>query len=60
MRAHLPLLLALSASSPLWRGRATGLASDRYVLLVFAGIWALFHGVGDMIKAFQIRKLRDV
>lgn len=32
----------------------------QYVLLVFAGIWALFHGVGDVIKAFQIRKLRDV
>jgi uncharacterized membrane protein HdeD (DUF308 family) len=23
----------------------------QYVLLVFAGIWALFHGVGDLIKA---------
>jgi uncharacterized membrane protein HdeD (DUF308 family) len=32
----------------------------QYVLLVFAGIWALFHGVGDVIKAFHIRKLRDV
>jgi uncharacterized membrane protein HdeD (DUF308 family) len=31
-----------------------------YTLLVFAGIWALFHGVGDLIKAFQIRKLRDL
>jgi uncharacterized membrane protein HdeD (DUF308 family) len=31
-----------------------------YTLLVFAGIWALFHGVGDIIKAFQIRKLRDL
>jgi uncharacterized membrane protein HdeD (DUF308 family) len=31
-----------------------------YVLLVFAGIWALFQGVGDLIKAFQIRKLRDL
>jgi uncharacterized membrane protein HdeD (DUF308 family) len=30
-----------------------------YVLLVFAGIWALFHGVGELIRAFQIRKLRD-
>jgi uncharacterized membrane protein HdeD (DUF308 family) len=30
----------------------------QYVLLVFAGIWALFHGVGDLIKAFQIRGLR--
>jgi uncharacterized membrane protein HdeD (DUF308 family) len=30
-----------------------------YTLLVFAGIWALFHGVGDIVRAFQIRKLRD-
>jgi uncharacterized membrane protein HdeD (DUF308 family) len=29
----------------------------QYTLLVFAGIWALFQGVGDMVKAFQIRKL---
>jgi carboxylate-amine ligase len=29
MRAHLPLLLALSANSPFWQGRATGLASTR-------------------------------
>jgi hypothetical protein len=32
----------------------------QYLLLVFAGIWALFHGVGDLIKAFQIRRLRDL
>jgi carboxylate-amine ligase len=32
LRAHLPLLLALSASSPLWRGQATGLASNRTIL----------------------------
>jgi len=32
----------------------------QYVLLVFAGIWALFHGVGDLITAFQIRRLRDL
>ena len=32
----------------------------QYILLVFAGIWALFHGIGDMIKAFQIRRLRDL
>ena len=32
----------------------------QYVLLVFAGIWALFHGVGDLIKAFQIRRLQDL
>jgi uncharacterized membrane protein HdeD (DUF308 family) len=31
-----------------------------YTLLVFAGIWALFQGVGDMIKAFQIRSLKEL
>src|SRR3954451_19956878 len=29
MRAHLPVLLALSANSPFWRGRDSGLASAR-------------------------------
>src|ERR671934_2864774 len=29
MRAHLPLLLALSANSPFWQGRDSGLASAR-------------------------------
>ena len=29
----------------------------QYVLLVFAGIWALMQGVTDFIKAFQIRKI---
>ena len=28
-----------------------------YVLLVFAGIWALMHAVTDIVRAFQIRKL---
>jgi hypothetical protein len=28
-----------------------------YVLLVFAGIWALMQGIGDIVKGFQIRKL---
>jgi uncharacterized membrane protein HdeD (DUF308 family) len=28
-----------------------------YVLLVFAGVWALLQGVTDIIRAFQIRKL---
>jgi uncharacterized membrane protein HdeD (DUF308 family) len=26
-----------------------------YTLLVFAGIWALFNGVTDLVRAFQIR-----
>jgi uncharacterized membrane protein HdeD (DUF308 family) len=29
-----------------------------YILLVFAGIWALLAGVNDIVRAFQIRKLR--
>jgi uncharacterized membrane protein HdeD (DUF308 family) len=32
----------------------------QYVLLVFTGILSLFHGVGDLIKAFAIRKLRNL
>jgi uncharacterized membrane protein HdeD (DUF308 family) len=33
---------------------------EQYVLLVFTGILSLFHGVGDLIKAFEIRQLRDL
>jgi uncharacterized membrane protein HdeD (DUF308 family) len=28
-----------------------------YTLLVFAGIWALMHGVTDIVRAFQVRRL---
>jgi uncharacterized membrane protein HdeD (DUF308 family) len=31
-----------------------------YTLLVFAGIWAMLQGVTDIVRAFQIRSLRDV
>ena len=27
-----------------------------YTLLVFAGIWALVHGIGDIVRAFRIRQ----
>jgi uncharacterized membrane protein HdeD (DUF308 family) len=30
-----------------------------YVLLVFAGIWALMHGITDIARAFQVRSLRE-
>ena len=30
-----------------------------YVLLVFAGIWALFEGVTDVVRAFEIRRLHE-
>ena len=33
MRSHLPLLLALSANSPMWFGRDSGLASARFALV---------------------------
>ena len=33
------------------------LATQAYALLVFAGIWALMHGITDIIKAFAIRRL---
>jgi uncharacterized membrane protein HdeD (DUF308 family) len=30
-----------------------------YTLLVFAGIWALMHGITDIARAFAVRSLRD-
>jgi uncharacterized membrane protein HdeD (DUF308 family) len=30
-----------------------------YMLLVFAGIWAMLHGITDIAKAFMVRSLRD-
>jgi uncharacterized membrane protein HdeD (DUF308 family) len=32
----------------------------QYTLIVFTGILSLFHGIGDLIKAFAIRKLQDL
>jgi hypothetical protein len=26
-------------------------------LLIFAGIWALLHGITDIVKGFQIKRL---
>jgi uncharacterized membrane protein HdeD (DUF308 family) len=33
--------------------------SRAYTLLVFAGIWALMRGILDVVRAFQVRALRD-
>ena len=30
-----------------------------YLLLVFAGIWALMHGVTDIVRAFQVRRIPE-
>jgi uncharacterized membrane protein HdeD (DUF308 family) len=57
-----------------WRGRGAGVLmvvlafwtggqffiEKQYTLLVFAGIWALMSGVTDIVRAFQIRKLKDL
>jgi uncharacterized membrane protein HdeD (DUF308 family) len=29
-----------------------------YILLVFSGVWALLHGITDIVRAFQLRSLR--
>jgi glutamate---cysteine ligase / carboxylate-amine ligase len=50
LRAHLPLLLALSASSPFLGGRSTGLASNRTIVFQGfprTGIPRRFHGYAD-------------
>ena len=31
-----------------------------YTLLVFAGIWALMHGITDVVGAFRLRSLKKV
>ncbi len=64
MRPYIPLLIALSANSPLWRGEATGLMSSRVPIFRafprvglpphFAG-WADFQArVGTMIDCGMI------
>jgi uncharacterized membrane protein HdeD (DUF308 family) len=30
-----------------------------YTLLAFAGIWALLHGITDIVRAFQVRSLNE-
>jgi carboxylate-amine ligase len=64
MRPHLPLLLALSANSPFWQGRATGFASTRTTLFgafprtgvprVFAGYADWARSVGPLIGSGAI------
>jgi uncharacterized membrane protein HdeD (DUF308 family) len=33
------------------------LIEKEYMLLVFGGIWALMHGLTDIVRAFQIRRI---
>ncbi len=57
LRAHLPMLLALSASSPFLRGRSTGLASNRTILFQGfprTGIPRRFENYGDWVYAVDL------
>jgi uncharacterized membrane protein HdeD (DUF308 family) len=60
---------AMSVNPVWWLGLTAGIAmiilgfwaagqffsTQVYALLVFAGIWALFHGISDVVKAFVIK-----
>ena len=53
LRVHVPLLLAASANSPFWQGRATGFASTRTTLFdAFprSGMPRSFHGYADWVR----------
>jgi carboxylate-amine ligase len=57
LRTHLPLLLALSANSPFWQGRETGLASARTPLFQAfprVGIPRAFHDYGDYVSTIDL------
>jgi glutamate---cysteine ligase / carboxylate-amine ligase len=57
MRAHLPLLLALSANSPFWQGRDTGLASARTPLFQAfprVGIPRVFSSYADWTRSVDL------
>ncbi|MEA2195501.1 MAG: glutamate---cysteine ligase / carboxylate-amine ligase, partial [Solirubrobacteraceae bacterium] len=57
LRAHVPVLLALSANSPFWQGRDTGLASARTPLFQAfprVGIPRAFGSYGEYVRAIDL------
>jgi carboxylate-amine ligase len=57
LRAHLPLLLALSANSPFWQGRSTGLASTRtpvFGTFPRTGLPRRFHSYEDWVATVDV------
>ncbi len=57
VRAHVPILLALSANSPFWQGRDTGLASARTPLFQAfprVGIPRAFGSYGEYVRAVNL------
>jgi len=67
LRARLSRLTATggSASSrhphdgPRVLDRGAVLHGKAYVLLVFAGIWALMQGIGDIVRAFAVQRVHE-
>jgi carboxylate-amine ligase len=56
MRAHLPLILALSANSPFWQGRDSGLASARIpIFQAFprVGIPRAYRDYSDFVETLE-------
>ncbi len=57
MRAHLPILLALSGNSPFWQGRDTGLASMRTPLFQAfprVGIPRMFRSYAEYVESIDL------
>ncbi|HYH87737.1 MAG TPA: YbdK family carboxylate-amine ligase [Solirubrobacteraceae bacterium] len=57
LRAHLPILLALSGNSPFWQGRDTGLCSMRTPLFQAfprVGIPREFRSYGDYVEGIDV------
>jgi glutamate---cysteine ligase / carboxylate-amine ligase len=57
LRAHVPLFLALSANSPFWQGRDTGLASARTPLFQAfprVGIPRVFSSYADWVRSVDL------
>ncbi len=57
LRSHLPLLLALSANSPFWQGRETGLASTRtpmFGAFPRVGLPRAFNDYGDYVESIDV------
>jgi carboxylate-amine ligase len=62
MRVHVPLLLALSANSPFWQGRDTGLASARvpvFGLFPRVGIPRPFASYAEYVDAIDVLLRRE-
>ena len=47
------LILAFWASGQFY-------TEKEYTLLIFTGIWALMHGITDLVQAFAVRGLRNL